>query len=150
MMNTPNLWLIWGAVLSATAALLHVGIIFGGPRWYLFFGAGEAMAQMAQAGRLRPTLITAGIALVLLICGVYALAGAGQLSAWMGHSFTLPAEKVVLTAVTAVYLLRGLVILPLWIFAPAQATRFLVVSSLICLVFGLVHLQGLIQVWTTL
>jgi hypothetical protein len=149
-MDATNLWLTWGAVLSATAALLHVAIIFGGPRWYRFFGAGEAMAQMAQARRLRPTLITAGIAMVLLTWSVYALAGAGQINNWLGQPFTLPGLKWVLSGVTAIYLLRGLAVVPLWWVLPAHAKRFWLVSSLICLVFGGVHLQGLIQAWSTL
>ena len=60
-----NLALVAAAALSATAALLHVGcIVFGAP-WYRFFGAGEQMAQMAERGEWRPTLVTSVIVLVL-------------------------------------------------------------------------------------
>lgn len=108
------------------------------------------MAQMAQAGRMRPTVITASIAMILAGWGFYALAGAGQLNEWIGFSFKLPGLKWVLSGVTAIYLLRGLAVLPMWWLLPAQVNRFWVVSSLICLVFGLIHLQGLIQVWGVL
>ena len=45
-----NPWLITGGVLSALAALLHIGVIAGGPDWYRFFGAGEGMAILAETG----------------------------------------------------------------------------------------------------
>lgn len=37
--------------------------------WYLFFGAGESMAQMAAAGETYPTIVTLIIAVVLLFGG---------------------------------------------------------------------------------
>ncbi|MDC8770172.1 hypothetical protein [Roseateles albus] len=137
-----NHWLLLGAGLSAIAALLHVAIIFGGGDWYRFFGAGEAMARMAEAGRSYPALVTTGIALLLSVWSAYALAGAG----W-ALAAGLPWIKAALIAITGVYLLRGLAPLPLWLLAPAQVTPFWIWSSLICGVFGLVHLIGLIQVW---
>ena len=35
---------------SAIAALAHLGCIIFGGDWYRFFGAGEQMARMAEAG----------------------------------------------------------------------------------------------------
>lgn len=145
MTSTPNPWLLLGAGLSAIAALLHVAIIFGGGNWYRFFGAGEAMARMAEAGRLYPAMVTSGIALLLLLWSAYALAGAG----WTEVS-GLPWIKAALTVITGIYLVRGLAPLPLWLLAPAQLTPFLIWSSIICAGFGLVHLLGLSQVWSRL
>lgn len=137
-----NPWLVSGAVLSGVAALLHVAIIVGGGAWYRFFGAGESMARMAEAGRLYPALLTAGIALMLLLWQAYALAGAGA-----SMASGLPWIKAALTLITSIYLLRGLALLPLWLLAPSQLTPFLIWSSLICIGYGLVHLIGLSQVW---
>ncbi|MBS0353164.1 MAG: hypothetical protein JSR83_04590 [Proteobacteria bacterium] len=138
-----NIWLIGGAALSAIAALLHVLIVWGGAPWYRFFGAGEDMASAAAAGQLYPAVVTLCIALVLSAWAAYALAGAGVLTA-------LPRQKAALVAITAIYLMRGLAILPLLVFASQQATPFLVWSSLICLGYGIVHLIGVAQVWTRL
>lgn len=142
---TINPWLVSGAALSAVAALLHVAIIIGGGDWYRFFGAGEAMAQMAEAGRLYPALLTAGIAALLLVWSFYALAGAG-----CPTIPRLPWTKAALCAITTIYLVRGLAPLPLCLLAPARLTPFLLWSSLICSGYGLVHLIGLIQVWRRL
>ncbi|MEM1080914.1 MAG: hypothetical protein AAGH65_04965 [Pseudomonadota bacterium] len=65
--------LIVAGCLSFIAAILHIAIVIGGPEWYRFFGAGEAMAQSAASGNLQPTLITLGIATLLTVWGLYAL-----------------------------------------------------------------------------
>ncbi|PIF77466.1 hypothetical protein CLU95_4640 [Variovorax sp. 54] len=140
---TPNLFLIAGAVLSAIAALSHVCIVFGGPAWYRFFGAGERMAASAEAGHLYPAAVTLVIAGILGVWATYALAGAGVLQ-------PLPLQALVLPAITAVYLLRGLVVVAVWLFDRSRLTAFWVWSSLVCFVYGVVHLVGLVQVWDTL
>lgn len=143
MLSSCNTWLIVGAILSSIAALLHGLIVWGGAPWYRFFGAGEAMASAAAAGRLYPAVVTLAIAAVLAGWAAYALAGAGVLPA-------LPWQKAALVAITAIYLLRGLAILPLLLLAREQATPFLVWSSLICIAYGGVHLVGVAQVWERL
>lgn len=65
-------FLIIAGVLSLGASLAHVFIIFGGPKWYRFFGAGEKMAVMAENKSIKPALITAGIAFVLALWAIYA------------------------------------------------------------------------------
>ena len=73
-----NPFLFVGGVLSGIAALLHVLIVFGGGPWYRFFGAGEEMARLSEAGHWWPPLLTTGIALVLALWALYALAAGGR------------------------------------------------------------------------
>lgn len=143
MPSSHNNWLIVGAFLSGVAALLHVAIIFGGPSWYRFFGAGERMASAAAAGLFYPAVVTLGIASVLGCWAAYALAGAGALP-------RLPLLKLGLIVITTVYLLRGLAIIPLLVFAQEKATPFLIWSSIICIGYGVVHLIGVAQAWERL
>jgi hypothetical protein len=146
-MSVPlNLWLMCAAGLSAVAGLLHLGIIVGGAPWYRYFGAGEDMARMAQAGSWYPALITAGIASVLFLWSAYALAGAG----WPLAQGVFAWQRPVLGLITAVYLLRGLAIVPWLLFKPALVSPFMLWSSVICCGFGLIHLQGVLQVWSRL
>jgi len=137
----PNAFLIAGALLSALAAALHVGCIAFGAPWYRFFGAGERMAQMAIAGSWYPTVVTAAIASVLAMWSLYALSGAAVIRA-------LPLLRPALCLITAIYLLRGLAILPLALLG--KTTPFWWWSSTICLLIGIVHLIGLSQVWARL
>jgi hypothetical protein len=143
-MSSINNFLLIGAALSALAALAHVAIVIGGPPWYRFFGAGEKFAQGAEQGKLFPTLITLGIALILLCWSLFAISGSGALPAF-------PFLKLALCFITSIYALRGLagfVLLLTPAFAKQRlSSNFLVISSLICLLYGIVHLVGLVQVW---
>jgi len=147
MKATHNPWLVWGAVCTAVAALLHLMIIVGGPDWYRFFGAGEAMAQLAAQGDSYPAVITAAIAGMLLVCASYAWAGAGLMP-------TLPLQKTVLALVTMLFFGRAL--LGLWlVHAPLlhtftelqQRPLFLWVTSLICLGLASCYGVGLRKLW---
>lgn len=140
MSPTPNAWLLVAAALDAIAALLHVGCIVFGAAWYRFFGAGERMARLAEAGDWRPTVVTSGIAIVLSVWALYALSAAGAIA-------ELPLLRIGLCAIAAVYLLRGAGGALYAAFGAPADVAFWWWSSAICLGIGLVHLQGLIQVW---
>lgn len=139
MGNGYNTALVIGAGLSLLAALMHVGVIMKGPSWYHLFGAGERFVRAAQAGRKFPAVITMGIALVLGAWSAYALSGAGVID-------PLPLLRPALCVITLVYLLRGL-LGPFVLAGTGRSVRFIMISSAICLMFGLVHLFGVVQVW---
>lgn len=137
-----NRMLVVAAVLSTLAALLHLAVIAGGPDWYRFFGAGERMARLAEAHSIVPTLVTLAIAAVLGTWAAYAAAAAGLMR-------PLPFTAAAMVAITAIYVLRGLAIVPSAVL-PAMRTPFNLWSSAICLAIGLVHAAGLWQVWKRL
>jgi len=138
--NPGTTWLIVGGWLSVVAALLHITCIFGGPDWYRFFGAGEGMARAAARGELRPTLITLGISAVLLVWAAYAFSGAGSLP-------RLPLLRTALAVIAAIYLLRGLLFVPLHFWRPQHSDGFAIWSSLIVLVYGMVYAAGTYKAW---
>lgn len=140
VINPGSGWLIAAALLSGAAALLHLGCIVGGPDWYRFFGAGEGMARAAARGDLRPTLITLAIATVLAVWAAYAASGAGLIP-------RLPLLRTALVAITAVYLLRAIAFLPLHYWRPQHSDAFAIWSSAIVLIYGVVHLIGLLRAW---
>ncbi len=142
-MKEANRLLVLGGALSTVAALLHVAIIIGGPRWYRFFGAGEELASMAENGDWIPIVLTFGIAVVLMIWALYAFSGAGLIK-------RLPFLKVSLVIISAIYLIRGIAIIPAYIVTPEIVDDFLVWSSFICLVYGLAYAMGTKQVWKKL
>ncbi|MDB5679993.1 hypothetical protein [Sphingomonas bacterium] len=139
-----NIWLAAGGTLSAVGSLLHLGCIFGGPSWYRALGAQERMARMAEQGKLEPAIITFGIALILAVWAAYAFSGAGLIG-------RLPLLRTGLVVICAIYLARAAA-LPLMIrYWPGNLSpTFLTVSSAIVLVFGVVHLIGLMTGWAQL
>jgi len=110
ILRTAKMYLKLAGILSFIAALLHLAVIIGGPAWYRFFGAGEAIATMAEQGSLRPTIITICISTVLTVWGAYAWSAAGIFPKF-------PLLKVMVILITSVYLLRGL----LGLFAPLSS-----------------------------
>jgi hypothetical protein len=136
-----NPWLVTGGALTALAALLHLGCIVFGASWYRFFGAGERMARLAEAGSPMPALVTAGIATVLAVWSLYALSGAGLAP-------RLPLLRTALCAITAVFLLRGVAGFALAAVAPGErGVAFWCWSSAICLGLGVLYLVGTWRAW---
>ncbi len=142
-MNAGIPWLIAGGGLSLGAAALHIGVIIGGPSWYRFFGAGEGMARAAERGAWQPTVMTLGIAAILTVWAAYAFSGAGLIA-------RLPLLRTGLVVISAIYLLRGLVLFHAMIFMPHVVTPFLVWSSLIVLVYGITYAVGTWLAWPAL
>jgi hypothetical protein len=127
--------LVLGGTLSALAAIAHLACIAMGPRAYRFMGAGERMARAVEAGKMRPTLVTLGIAAVLFAWALYAFSGAGVIG-------SLPFTRFALAAISLVYLARGLAFPLLRPLFPENSTTFWWVSSAICLVIGALYAAG--------
>ena len=146
-MRNGEWWLRCGALLTGAASLMHLLIIFGGPDWYRFFGAGERMARLSARGSLYPSLVTAGIALMLGLWALYGLSGAGAVR-------RLPLLRPALLLVACVYLARGALGIPFVLFVQSPYTdelkgrmTFMVVSSLVCIFLGLCYAFGAAQMW---
>lgn len=125
---------------SLFAALMHVAIIFGGASWYRFFGAGEQMARWAEAGLFKPTLITLVIVVMLFTWSWIAFAAANLVA-------KLPFNTILLFAITAIYLGRGLIgfwpVLNGFEYFMDNSKAFWLWSSLICTGIGVLHALGL-------
>ncbi|HVF39950.1 MAG TPA: hypothetical protein VM939_08615 [Gemmatimonadaceae bacterium] len=141
-MRSRERLLVTAGVLTGIASLLHVAIIFGGPDWYRFFGAGERMARLAGSGSMYPTVITSAIAVILGIWMLYALSGARVIC-------PLPLLRLALTIIAAIYLIRGIFGVPFALFVDdpyANQLRakmtFMVLSSGICIFLGFCYVVG--------
>lgn len=143
MRRTSDPFLISAGILSAVAALLHLGCIAFGAPWYRFLGAGEKMAQMALAGHWYPSVAALFIAAVLAVWSLYAFSGAGLVR-------RLPLLRLVLCVITGIYLIRGAAFPLLMPYFPGNGATFWVATSGICLAIGLVHLAGLRGAWRRL
>lgn len=138
-----NGWLVTAGLLSAAASLVHVATIVGGPDWYRFFGAGEEMARAAERGSMMPGLVTAAIATLLALWALYAFSAAGLVR-------RLPLLRTALVLITGVYMLRGLALVPLLALKPHLVDPFVIISSLVVLCYGVIHVVGTWLAWPTL
>ena len=144
MQKRANRYLICSGMVALAAGVLHIAIIFGGPTWYAFFGAPAPIVQMAGAGALYPTIFCLVVASLLLLCATYAFSGAGLYR-------RLPFLRTGLVFVGSVFILRGVVFIPLMVLRPDVLARvcncngidtFLVVTSVICLATGIGYVVG--------
>ena len=133
-----NIFLVLAGVLNAIAAALHIGCIIFGASWYRFFVAGEQMVTLSERGSLKPTVITSTIVLILLIWALYAFSAAGLID-------TLPFTRTALIVITFIYLSRGLVGLFFINNPMGRSPKFWLWSSIVCLLFGAMHLIGIQQ-----
>ncbi|WP_111977366.1 hypothetical protein [Algibacillus agarilyticus] len=141
--SRPNKPLILGALFTAVAALAHLGCIIFGGDWYRFFGAGEHMAKMAEAGDSHPTIVTSVLVLLLGIWSVYGLSGARLIT-------KLPLLRVALVLISLIYVLRGVLFVALMPMFPENSITFWLVSSAICLSIGMLYSIGTYQSWSKL
>ncbi|WP_041522746.1 hypothetical protein [Gilvimarinus agarilyticus] len=135
-----NKYLVAAAVLFVAAALAHVGCIVFGGDWYRLLGAGEQMAQMAEAGLWYPTVVTGAIVLLLLLWAMFSLSGANVVK-------RLPFTRVALVAIASILLLRAVAFLWLMPMFPGNSMTFWWVSSAVCLLMGALVALGTYQRW---
>jgi hypothetical protein len=124
-----NRWLLAGGALSTFAAALHIAVII-------------EMARAAERGSATPAIITFAIAVILAIWALYAFSGAGKIR-------RLPLLKTALVIISAIYLLRALLV-PSLLFKPELVDTFAVWSSLVVLIYGLAYSIGTWRAWPAL
>ena len=144
-MKNETIYLKVAGIFSLLTSVLHIAIILGGPDWYRFFGAGEEMAVLVEQGSIRPTISTSFLAIVFAVWALYAWSGSGYLPRF-------PFIRVCLVLITSAYLFRGILgfVVPFISNHPRiteLSLTFWLLSSSICLLFGLVHLKGIMVAW---
>lgn len=141
--DSRRLFVIAGSS-SFAIALFHVICAYVGAPAYRYFGAGEGMVRMAQAGSVLPTLVTLGIAAAFTVFGLYAWAGAGRYR-------RPPLLRTGLLAIGVLYMLRGLTIFrDVAAYLRGHAEPRWIVFSLVTLAVGLTYLVATGAGWREL
>lgn len=144
-----NIFLLVGGICSVVAALLHIGCIVYGANWYRFFGAGERMVDLASKGSVLPTIITLQIAIVLTVFGIFTMYSAFYMSSALPMTLQALSSQALssqaLTVIMSIYLIRGALGF-LFIFKPlGRPKKFWGWSSCICLLIGIIHYFGIVN-----
>ncbi|MGH3117259.1 MAG: hypothetical protein ACRDQ2_09125 [Gaiellales bacterium] len=137
--------LILAGYLSLGVAVLHLAIIVVGPPGYRYFGAGEEIARMAEAGSPLPAVLTLGLAAIFGLWGFYAFSGAGLLPRW-------PLLRTALVLIGSIYLLRGLLLVPQIVAVGPGGFKLHkeIMFSLVSLVIGVIYMIGVVRSWRRL
>ncbi|HXY68913.1 MAG TPA: hypothetical protein VEH62_05655 [Gemmatimonadales bacterium] len=140
-MKVPGrILLLVAAGCSAAVALLHVAIAVFGPPWYRWFGAPSLAARIEAGAALVPVLLTVAVAALFVVWACYALSGAGAIR-------RLPLLRAVLFTIAAIYLLRGIQVVPeaIAVARGAIPVRFAMFSAFSALA-GAVYLWGVVRI----
>lgn len=136
--------LITGGVINCLIGLLHLIIPFIGPSAYIFFGAGDVMASIAETKPIVPAVTTMLLGLVFITFGLYAFSGAGIIK-------RLPVLHIGLAAIGGVFMARGLLIpLDVYFFLTDKPSIRYAGFSLIALIVGFLYLWPTTHAWSTL
>ena len=123
------------AAISVVGVAIHVAAIIGGPPWYVFFNAPPMVVASARAGTWLAPVSTAGIALLMGVCAVYACSA-------LGFVRRLPLLRTMLAGIASVCLLRALVLVPLAFTHPELCNLFEVIAALTWGTAGLGFVAG--------
>lgn len=142
MHNATDL-LTFSGIVCSLIAILHIVIIIVGPKAYHYFGAGEDLTSLAEKHSPIPPLLTAFIATVIAVFGLYAFSGAGQFN-------RLPLLGPMLIIIGSIFSIRGF-ILPMQLFnllkKPHKTEIKEIFFSIIALLTGICTLYGTILNW---
>lgn len=126
--------LLGGGYFSLACALFQFSGIFWPPDAIRYFGG---PADFSRTQPVLYTLLCIVVAAIVAVFGLYALSGAGRIR-------RLPLLRTVLLAATAIYIFRGLLLIPQIpvVIQHPNLARFLLFSML-SLCIGFAHLAGL-------
>lgn len=128
-------------LLSSAVALLHVVMVPIGTPTYRYFTAPESLVRLSEQGSPLPALVTLGLAGIFAVWGLYGFSGAGLIR-------RLPLLKAGLAGIGAIYIGRGLLLLP-QVTGHYEPTRGLAFSAA-SLAIGSLYLIGLARSWERL
>lgn len=131
---------IFAAAILFAGALLHIAVLIGGAEWIAFVGAPPAIVQSAERGTWLASASTLAITALLAVLAAYALSASGALP-------RLPFVRSVLGLFAAIFLLRGLIVVPALLQGrvnwAAPVDVFIITSSAAILALGLALCLGL-------
>jgi hypothetical protein len=140
----PERALAAGAAGSFGIAMLHVAIALVGGDAYAYFGAAD-LARADAVGSIMPALLTVGAAAVFALFGAYALAAVRPGRPILPVRW-LPWPVLGLRVITAIYLLRGGVLITqsyLRLQGEEVPARLFVFSA-VALALGVLQLWGIL------
>jgi hypothetical protein len=135
-MKLTSAWWVYLTILIAIAGvMIHVGAVFGGPSWFVFFGAPPVVVASARAGTWLAPVSALVIAGLMALCGVYAASAVGLLG-------RVPLLRTGLAAMATICLVRALLLPVLAIHHPELLNTFEVVSAFVWGAAGLGFAAG--------
>jgi hypothetical protein len=138
--NNPkqNIYLFIGGLFLFCFAVFQLSAIWWGKEMMIYFGG---PVKMQEENPFTYALLCIFVAAIIAAAGLYSFSGAGKFR-------KLPFLRTVLTAITVIFFLRGLMIIlniGIIIRHPEENLIRFAVYSLIAIIVGVIYLTGLIK-----
>ena len=124
MKSTNTGWVYLAMLIAIAGVIIHIGAVFGGPAWFVFFGAPPNIVASARAGTWLAPVSSLIIAGLMALCVLYAASAVGLLR-------RVPLLQPGLAGMAIICLVRALLLPFLAIDHPELRNTFEVVSALI-------------------
>jgi Na+-driven multidrug efflux pump len=129
-MKNPNLlWVYLAILIAAAGVLIHVGALFAGESWFVFFNAPPSVVASARAGTWLAPVSGLAIAGLMGLCGYYAASSIGRVP-------RPPLQRPGLAAMATVCLVRALLLPVLAVSHPELRNTFEIVAAIVWGVAG--------------
>ena len=123
-MQKSRVWVYVALLIAVSGVVIHIGAVFAGDAWFVFFNAPPSVVASARAGTWLAPLSASVIALLMALCAVYAASALG----WVRRP---PLQRIGLAGIAVVCLLRALILPVLSIGHPELRNMFEVISALV-------------------
>jgi Na+-driven multidrug efflux pump len=123
-MKSPNLvWVHLAILIAAAGVVIHVGALFAGESWFVFFNAPPSVVASARAGTWLAPVSGLAIAGLMGLCGYYAASS-------IGLAPRPPLQRLALAGMATVCLVRALLLPVLAVSHPELRNTFEIVAAI--------------------
>lgn len=129
--------LISAGVIASLSAIWHLLCIFGGPSWFAFARAPQAIIESAQQGTLLAPLGTIVVAGLMFACTLFAFSAVGLIR-------KVPLLKPALITIASLCTLRGLIAIP-FLITQTGIDVWEIVASTVWFYVGICFIVGSIE-----
>jgi len=129
-MKSPKLvWVYLAILIAAAGGVIHVGALFAGDAWFVFFNAPPGVLASAREGTWLAPVSGLAIAGLMGLCGYYAASS-------IGLAPLPPLQRPGLAAMATVCLVRALLLPILAVSHPELRNTFEIVAAIVWGVAG--------------
>jgi hypothetical protein len=129
-MKSPKpVWVYLAILIAAAGVVIHVGALFAGDAWFVFFNAPPNVVASARAGTWLAPVSGLVIAGLMGLCGYYAASAIGLVP-------QPPLQRLALAGMATVCLVRALLLPVLAVPHPELRNTFEIVAAIVWGVAG--------------
>lgn len=129
MKSPKHVWVHLAILIAAAGVVIHVGALFAGESWFVFFNAPPSVIASQRAGTWLAPVSGLAIAGLMGLCGYYAASAIGLVP-------RPPLQRMALAGMATVCIVRALLLPVLAVSHPELRNTFEIVAAIVWGVAG--------------